>query len=176
MVLEKTLKSPLDSKEIQPVNPKGNQPWVFIGRIDTEPKAPILWPPDVKNQFIGKDCDAGKNWGREEKVATENEMAGWHRWLNGHEFEQTLGDSEGQRNPACCHPWCCQESDMNEQVNNKLKLHTILITIDLQEILKSDSMSSSNSFLFKVPFNILGFITTLVSLCQFLKEKVWWHD
>ena len=152
MVLEKTLKSPLDRKEIQPVNPKGNQPWVFTGRIDAEPKAPILWPPDVQNQFIGKDCDAGKNWGQEEKVATENEMAGWHLWLNGHKFEQTLGDSEGQRSLACCHPRCCQESDTNEQVNNKLKLHTILITIDLQEILKSDSMSSSNSFLFQGSF------------------------
>ena len=102
VVLEKTLKSPLDSKEIKPVNPKGNQPWILIGRTDAE--APILWPPDVKNWLIGKDPDAGKNWRQEEKGTTEDEMFGWHHWLNGHEFEQIAGDSEGQGNLACCHP------------------------------------------------------------------------
>ena len=95
MVLEKTLESPLDSKEIKPVNHKGNQPWIFIGRIDAEAKAPIHWPPDVKSQLIGKDCDAGKNWRQKEKGAAKNEMVGWHNLLNGHEFEQTSGDSEG---------------------------------------------------------------------------------
>ena len=96
MVLEKSLESPFDSKEIKLVNPKGNQPWIFIGRTDTEAEAPIFWLPDVKNWLICKDPDAGKNWGQEEKGATEDEMVGWHHWLNGHEFEQTLGDSEGQ--------------------------------------------------------------------------------
>ena len=90
VVLEKTLESPLDSK-IKPVNPKGNQTWVFIGRTDAEAEAPILWPSDVKNWLIWKDPDAGKDWRREEKGATEDEMVGWHHWLKGHEFEQTPG-------------------------------------------------------------------------------------
>ena len=99
-VLEKTLESPLDSKEFQPVNPKGNQSWIFIGRIDDEAEAPILWPLDEKSWLIGKDPDAGKVW-RQEKGITENEMVGWHHWLNVQESEQTLGDSEGQGSLAC---------------------------------------------------------------------------
>ena len=87
VVLEKTLESPLDYKEIRPVNPKGNQPWIFLGRTDAEAETPILWPPDVKNWLIGKDPDAGKDWRREEKGVTEDEMAGWHHWLDGHDFE-----------------------------------------------------------------------------------------
>ena len=105
VVLEKTLESPLDSKEIKPVNPKGNQPWVLIGRTDAKAEAPILWPPDVKNWLIGKDPDAGEDWGKEAKWVTEKEMAGWHHRLTQHEFEQTLGDGEGQRNQACCSIW-----------------------------------------------------------------------
>ena len=85
MVLEETLENPLDCK-IKPVNPKGNQPWIFTGRIDAEAEAPILWPPDAKNQLIGKDPDAGKDWGQEEKAVTEDKMVGWHHWLNGHGF------------------------------------------------------------------------------------------
>ena len=87
VVLEKTLKSPLDNKEIEPVNPKGNQSWIFTGRTDTEAETPILWPPDAKNSLIGKDPDAGKDWRWEEKGTTEDEVVGWHHWLNGHEFE-----------------------------------------------------------------------------------------
>ena len=94
VVLEKTLESPLDSKEIKPVNPKGNPPWIVIGRTDAE--APILWPPDVKSWLIGKDLDAGKDWGQEEKGTTEDQMVGWHHRLKGHEFEQALGDGKGQ--------------------------------------------------------------------------------
>ena len=94
MVLEKTLESPLDSKEIQPVNPKGNQPWIFIGRTDAEAEAPRLWPSDAKSWFTGKDPDAGKDWRQEEKGTPEDEMVVWHHWLNEHEFEQTLGDSK----------------------------------------------------------------------------------
>ena len=86
VVLEKTLENPLDNKEIKSVNPKGNQPWIFIGRTDAEAEAPILWPPDVKSWFIGKYPDAGKYWGQEEKGTTEDEMVQWHHWLNGHEF------------------------------------------------------------------------------------------
>ena len=111
MVLKKTLKSPLDSKEIKPVNPKGNQPWMFIGRADAEAEAPILWPPDVKSQLIAKDPDVGKDWGQKEKGATEDEMVGLHHWLKGHEFVSTLEDSEGQGSLVCCSPWDCKESD-----------------------------------------------------------------
>ena len=92
VVLEKILESLLDSKEIKPVNPKGNQLWIFIERIDAEAEVPILWPPDAKRQLFGKDSDAGKDWGQEEKGMTENEMVGWHHWLSGHEFEQTPED------------------------------------------------------------------------------------
>ena len=104
VVLEKTHESPLDSKAVKPVNPKGNQPWIFIGRTDAETEAPILWPLDAMSRHLRKDPDAGKGWGQEEKWATEDEMAGWHHWLNGHEFEQTLGDSEGQGSLACSSP------------------------------------------------------------------------
>ena len=106
VVLEKTLESPLDCKEIKPVNPKGNQPWIFTGRTDAE--APTLWPSDVKSQLIRKDHDAaGKDWRLEEKGMTEDEMVGQHHWLNGHEFEQALGDDEGQGSLASCSPWGC---------------------------------------------------------------------
>ena len=105
IVLEKTLESPLDCKEIKPVFPKGNQPWTFTGMTVAEAEAPILWPPNVKKWLIGKDRDAGKDWGQEEKGITEDEMIGWHHWLIGHEFEQTLGDSGGQGSLACCCSW-----------------------------------------------------------------------
>ena len=95
MVLEKTLESLLDCKEIKPINPKGNQPWLFTGRTDAQSEAPILWPPDAKSQLIGKVPDAGKDWRQEEKGATEDEMVGWHHQLNGRKFKQTLGDIEG---------------------------------------------------------------------------------
>ena len=90
VVLEKTLESSLDSREIKPINPKGNQPWIFTGRTDAKAEAPILWPPDAKKWLIGKGPDAGKDWGQEEKWTTEDEMVGWHHWFNGHEFKQTL--------------------------------------------------------------------------------------
>ena len=102
-MLEKTFESPLDSKEIKPVNPKGNQSWIFTERMDAE--VLIFCQPDVKNWLIGKDPDAGKDWRQEEKGMTENEMVGWHHWLDGREFEQTLRDSEGQGSLACCSPW-----------------------------------------------------------------------
>ena len=113
VVLEKTLESPLDSKEIKPVNHIGNQPWIFFGRTEVKAEAPILWLPDKKSQLIGKDPNAGKDWGQEEKGATEDDLVGWHDWLNGHEFEQTQGDSESQGNLACCSSWGGKESDMN---------------------------------------------------------------
>ena len=103
MVLEKTLESPLDCKEIQPVHPKRDQSWGFIGRTDAEVETPILWPPDAKSLLIRKDPDAGRDLGPE-KGTTEDEMAGWHHRLDGHEFEQTPGDGEGQGSLACCNP------------------------------------------------------------------------
>ena len=117
VVLEKTLESPLDCKEIQPVHPKGNQSWIFIGRIDAEAETPIFWLPDAKNWLIWKNPDAGKNWRREEKGVTELEMVGWHHWLNGHEFELAPEVGDGQGSLVCCSPWGCKESDTAEQLN-----------------------------------------------------------
>ena len=116
-VLQKSLDSPLNCKEIKPVNPKENQSWIFIGRTDVEAKAPILWPPDIKGWFIGKDPDAGKDWRQEEKGMTEDEMVGWHHWLDGHECEQDLGVGGGQGSLACCSPQGCKESDTTKQLN-----------------------------------------------------------
>ena len=117
VVLEKSLESPLDCKEIQPVHPKGNQSWVFIGRTDAEAETPVLSPPDEKSWLIWKDPDAGKDWGQEEKGMTEEEMVGWHHQLNGHEFEQALGVSDGQGGLACCSPWGRKESDTTGRLN-----------------------------------------------------------
>ena len=117
MVLGMPSKSLLDSKKIKAVNPKGNQSWIFSGRTHAEAEASILWPPDAKNQIIGKDSDAGKNWRQEEKGTTEDDMVGWHHQLDEHEFEQTTRDSKGQGSLACCSPWGCKESDRTEQLN-----------------------------------------------------------
>jgi len=117
VVLEKTLESPLDSKEIQPVHPKGDQSWIFIERTDAEVETPILWPPEVKNWLLGKDPDAEKDWRQEEKGMTEDEMVGWHHRLNGHEFEQAPGAGDEQESLACCSPWSCKESDTTEWLN-----------------------------------------------------------
>ena len=118
VVLEKTLESPLNCKEIKPISPK-NQPWMFFGRTNAEAEAPIFWPPDEKSWFTGKDPNAGKDWGQEEKGKTEDAMVGWYHQLLGHEFEQTLGDSEGQGSLECCSPWGCKEEDTTEQLNKK---------------------------------------------------------
>ena len=117
VVLEKTLESPLDCKEIQPVHPKGNQFWICIGKTDVEAETPKLWSPDVKNQLTGKDPDAGTDWRQEEKGMTEDEMVGWHHQLDGHEFEQALGVGDGQGSLACCNSWGHKESDTTEQLN-----------------------------------------------------------
>ena len=110
-MLEKTLESPLDYKEIKPVNLKGNQLWIFIGRTDAEAEAPQLWPPDVNSWLIWKDPDAGKDWRQKEKGMTEDEMVGWYHWLNGHELKQTSGDGEVRGNLLCYSPWGCKELD-----------------------------------------------------------------
>ena len=116
VVLEKTLESLL----IKPVSPKGNQPWIFIGRTDAETETPIFWPPDLKRWLIRKDPDAGQDWRQEEKRTTEDEMVGWHHWLDGHEFEQALGVGDGQGSLVCCSPWGHKESDTTGQLNNNM--------------------------------------------------------
>ena len=118
VVLEKTLENPLDCKEIQLVYPEGNQFWAFTGKTDAKAETPILLPPDAKSWLIRKDPDAGKDWGQEEKGMTEDETVGWHHQLNGHKFEQTLGDNEKQGSLVCCSPWDPKESDKTEWLNN----------------------------------------------------------
>ena len=117
VVLEKTFESPLDCKEIQPVHPKGNKSWIFIGKTNAEAETPILWTPDVKNWLIGRDPDAGNDWRQEQKGVTEDEMVGWHHWLNGHEFEQALGVGDRPESLVCCSPWGCKKLDMTELLN-----------------------------------------------------------
>ena len=117
VVLEKCLESPLDCKEIKPVNPKGDQSWMFIGKTDAEAETPILWPLDAKNWHIGKDPDDGKEWRWEEKGMAEDKMVGWHHWLDRHEFEQAPGVADGQGSLACCSPWGRKELDISEWLN-----------------------------------------------------------
>ena len=118
VVWEKDLASPLHYKQIKPVNPKGNQSWIFIGRTDAKVEASIFWPPDAKSWLIRKEPDAGKYWRQEEKRTTEDKMVGWHHRCDGHDFEQPLGDGEGQGSLVCCSPWYLKESDMTEWLNN----------------------------------------------------------
>ena len=115
VVLEKTLESPLDCKEIQSIHAKGDLPWDFFGRNDAKAETPILWPPHGKSWLIGKDSDAGRDWGQKEKGTTEDEMAGWHHWLNRRESEWTPGVR--QVNLVCCSRWCCKELDTTERLN-----------------------------------------------------------
>ena len=117
VVLEKILESPLDCKEIQSVLSEGDQSWDFFGRTDAKAETPVLWPPHAKSWLIGKDSDAGRDWGQEEKGMTEDEMAGWHYWLDGHESEWIPGVGDGWGGLACCNSWVCKESDTTEWLN-----------------------------------------------------------
>ena len=117
VVLEKTPESPLDCKEIRPVHSEGDQPWVFFGGNDAKAETPVLWPPDVNSWLTGRDSDAGRDWGQEEKGMTEDAMAGWDHLLDGHEFEWTLGVGDGQGGLECCDSWGRKESDTTEQLN-----------------------------------------------------------
>ena len=132
VVLEKTLESPLDCKEIQPVHSEGDQPWDFFGRNDAKAETPVLWPPHAKSWLIGKDFHAGSDWAQEEKGTTEDEMVGWHHWLDGHEFEWTPGAGDGQGGLACCDSWGLKESDTTEWLNwtelTMLKPYTVWTT------------------------------------------------
>ena len=129
VMLEKTLESPLDCKEIQPVNPKGNQSWIFTGRTDAEAETPTPWPPDAKSWLIRKDSDAGKDWRQDKKETTEDEMVGWHHWLYGHEFEQAPGFGDRQGSLVCCSGWGRKKLDMTEQPNNNALSHWIFTKI-----------------------------------------------
>ena len=131
-MLEKTLESPLDCKEIQPVHPKGDQPWMFIGRSEAE--TALLWPLDVKNWLIEKDPDAGEDWRWEKKGTTEDEMVGWHHWLDGHEFEQALGVGDGQGSLVCRSTWGHKESDTTERLN-WLTIRVVYMLKDEAEVL-----------------------------------------
>ena len=124
VVLEKTLESPLDCKEVKPIHPKGNQSWIFIGRIDAE--VLILWPPDMKNWLTGKDPDAGQDRRPLEKGTTEDEMVGWHHRLNGYEFEQAPGVGDGQGSLVCCSPWGYKESDLTEQLITHMSVELVM--------------------------------------------------
>ena len=176
VVLEKTLESPLGCKEIQPVHPEGDQSWVFIGRTDVVSEAPILWPPDVKSWLIGKDPNAGKDWRQEEKGTTEDEMVGWHHWLNGHEFGWTLGAGDGQGGLACCGPWGHKESDMTERLNwtetttLKFLFPSILGRMIICFWWRNYCLCSDPSTFFAIPgvFQILFFCWS-----QFFKSHQW---
>ena len=143
VVLEKTPENILDYKEIQPIHPKGDQAWVFIGRADAEVETPILWPPNVKNWLICKDPDAGKDWRREDKGTTEDEMIRWHHQLSEHEFDQIPGVGDGQGGLVCCSPWGHKESDTTEWLKWTEPTNNSLIPWSTENKLKLELMSSS---------------------------------
>ena len=156
----KQLLNTVQIAEIQPINPKGNQPWAFTGRTDAEAETPVLWPPDAKSRLIRKDPDAGKDWRQEEKGMAEDEMVGWHHWLNGHEFEQAPGDGEGQGSLECCSPWGHKESDMTQQLNNsKKKLLSKRREVKKEEKKRKEGRLGSNVFTHQ---NVLKFPGGLV--------------
>ena len=142
----KTPESLLDSKEVKQVNPNGNQSWIFIGRTDAEAETPILQPPDVKNWLIGKDPSAGKHWRQEEMGMTEDEMVGWHHWLDGHEFKQAPGVGDGQGSLACCGPWGHKESDMTELPNWLIPKTSTILSINNTPTKKQKKIFLIHSF------------------------------
>ena len=144
VVLEKTLESPLGCKQIQPVHSEGDQPWDFFGRNDAKAETPVLWPPHVKSWPIGKDFDAGRDWGQEEEGTTEDEMAGWHHRLDGREFEWTLGVGDGQGGLACCDSWGCKELDTTERLN-WTELNLYVLPIIFHHVNQPKWLSSNNS-------------------------------
>ena len=163
VVLEKNPESPLDYKEVQPVHSEGDPPWDFFGRTDAKAETPALWPPHAKSWLIGKDSDAGRDWGQEEKGTIENEMAGWHHWLNGHEFEWTPGVGDGQGGLACCDSWGHNESDRTERMN-----WTELNWTGLSHLVMSDSLWFPWTVAHQAPLSV-GFKTNcmLLSLLGF---------
>ena len=148
VVLEKILESPLDGKEIQPVHSKGDQSWMFFGRNDAKAETPVLWPPDAKSWLIGKDSDAGRDWGQEEKGMTEDETAGWHHWLNGYEFEWTPGVGDGHRGLACYNSWGRKESHTTEWLNWTELTHLNCYVLQINGPFYHTEMSLSLKILF----------------------------
>ena len=147
VVPEKTLESLLDNKEIKPVNPSGNQPWICIGGTDAETEALILWSPDEKSRLTGKVPDAGKDWGHEEKGVTEDQMVGWHHWLDGYEFEQVLGVGDGQGSLACCSPWGCivrQHWVIEQQQNTNTQLGPCCFQIVFSSVTTTSRFSATS--------------------------------
>ena len=165
-MLEKTLESPLDCKEVQPVHPKGAQSWVFIGRTDVKAETPILWPPHAKSWLIGKDPDAGRDWGQEEKGMTEDEMAGWHHWLDGHEFEWTPGVGDGQGGLDCCDSRGRKELDTTE-LNWLVRKQFWPLKVHIWEISGEKRFMDSYLFLLFSGRQTLG-----TNLLSFLKKAV----
>ena len=156
VVLEKILESPLDSKEIQPIHPKEDQSWVFIGRTDAE--TPTLWPPHAKSWLIWKDLDAGKDWGQEEQGTREDEMVGWHHWLNGHGFRWTPGVGDGQRGLACCGSWGRKESDTTE-----LNWIALFLSSVVEFYFKTASKIVYNTQISKLPLDIVSGLSWIFS-------------
>ena len=159
VVLAKTLESPLDCKEIQPVHSKGDESWVFFGRNDAKAETPVLWPPHAKNWLIGKDSDAGRDWGKEEKGMTEDEMAGWHHWLDERESEWTPGVGDGQGGLVCCDSWGLKESDATElNWNTDFKLNSCLVVCDyfllhpIQVYLEKEMATHSSIVACRIPW------------------------
>ena len=166
VTLEKTLESPLGCKEIQPVHSKGDQSWVFTGRTDTEAETPILWPLHVKSWLFGKDSDAGRDWGQEEKGTTEGEMAGWHHRLDGHEFGWTPGVGDGQGGLACCGSWGCKQSDTTEQLKWTELTPSYLLTGSLQSLTSATPRNPS-----KVVHHLV--ITSSHTIYPLAHQKYW---
>ena len=156
VVLEKTLENPLDCREIQPIHSKGNQPWDFFGRTDAKAETPILWPPHVKSWLIGKDSDAGRDWGQETKGTAEDEMAGWHHGLDGRESEWTPGVGDGQGGLACWDSWGHKELDMTEWLNNNNIIPLALggMIVSILYLFLSFSFNSICIFIFKPRYHI----------------------
>ena len=172
VVLEKTLESPLDCKEIQPVNPKGSQSWIFLGRTDVEAETPILWPPDAKSWLIWKDPDAGKDWRQEEKRMTEDEMAGWHHWLSGHGFGWTPGVGDGQGGLAYCSSWGRKESDTTEWLNwTELVKHVLFFILYVFIHIVPCYITSLGIFL--IFANLFVPVWLLLTVVQY--SKAWTH-
>ena len=171
VVLEKTLESPLDSKEIKPVNPKGNQSWIFIGRTYAKAEAPIHWPPDAKIWLIGKDPDTGKDWRQEEKGTAEDEMVGWHHRLDGPKFEQALRAGDRQGSLACSSPWGHKESDMTEWLKNSI---LIIVSNPWNMIFMKVGIFVYFIHWISLPGTKPVFIVS--SQCQFIQFLIYWMN
>ena len=171
VVLGKTLESPLDCKEIQPVHSKGDQPWDFFGRSDPKAETPLLWPPHAKSWFFGKDSDAGRDWGQEENGMIENEIAGWHHWLDGRESEWTPGVGDGQEGLVRCNSWGRKESDMTERLN-WTELNSLSLVITCIKLISFFSVIDSKITLLACVCSVFQFAYTSLKNMA-IREKDW---